>query len=338
MSTAALPPRRSARSAARRAAAAAGDDDSTEPAGAPAAESLASVEQPRKRQRKASAAASALLASNAAAEAAPEEQAGAAAAKRGGGRGKGKAAAGGPSREYEQELWDQGYRLVAGVDEAGRGPLAGPVVAAACIVPPHVEIAGVDDSKKLTAEAREAIYEQLTTHPDVKWAAKTIDAGEIDTINILQAALKAMEGAAAGLPEAPDFLLVDGNRLPKGFDPERARPVVKGDSKVLCIAAASVIAKVTRDRLMEAYHQTWPQYNFAGHKGYCVPEHVEAIRRHGPCPVHRRTFAPIKTWFPLEPAAEQQGGGKGGSSTSGKGDAKKGRRGGKRGKAAAADE
>ncbi|KAL4435166.1 hypothetical protein ABPG77_001848 [Micractinium sp. CCAP 211/92] len=323
MSATSLPTRRSARSAARRAVAAAGDDGGADlTVAAAGSEALAGSEQPHKRQRKAAAAAAM---ADAATEAAADEQAAAAASPKRGGKGRRKLAAGGPTREYEEDLWGQGYKLVAGVDEAGRGPLAGPVVAAACIVPAHVEIAGIDDSKKMTAEAREAVYEQLTTHPDVKWAAKTIDAGEIDAINILQAALKAMEGAAAGLPEAPDFLLVDGNRLPKGFDPERARPVVKGDSKVLCIAAASVIAKVTRDRLMEAYHQTWPQYNFAGHKGYCVPEHVEAIRRHGPCPVHRRTFAPIKTWFPQEQQDE------------GETKAKKGARTSKRGKAAADD-
>ncbi|GAB4823564.1 hypothetical protein N2152v2_010610 [Parachlorella kessleri] len=211
----------------------------------------------------------------------------------------------GPSREYEKELWQQGYANVAGIDEAGRGPLAGPVVAAACIVPPHVHIPGIDDSKKLNEGQREEVYAALTSHPDVRWAAQVIEAEEIDRINILQAALKAMEGAAVGLGEgAADFFLVDGNRLPKGFDPERSRPIVKGDSKCHAIAAASIIAKVTRDRLMEGYHQQYPVYSFGQHKGYCVPAHVEAIRKHGPCPIHRRTFAPVKNWFPLGEATE----------------------------------
>lgn len=273
----------------------------------PPAADQAAVEQPRKRQRKAAAvvdaADEAAPATAAAEEAAPARKAG----------GKAKAAGGGPSREFERELWQQGYARVAGVDEAGRGPLAGPVVAAACVVPEHVDIAGMDDSKKLSAQQREALYAQLTGHPDVLWAACVVEAEEIDAINILQAALKAMEGAAAGLTAQPDFLLVDGNRLPKGFDPQRSRPIVKGDSKSYCIAAASVIAKVTRDRLMEQHHEHWPQYNFAGHKGYCVPEHVEAIRQHGPCPVHRRTFAPTRLWFPVGQADEGEAGSKAGS-------------------------
>ncbi|PRW34053.1 Ribonuclease HII [Chlorella sorokiniana] len=265
------------------------------------------AEQPRKRPRRAAAAAAAQVVkaeADAAAGSDAEGEGAAAPAAKGRGRAA-KLKALGPTRELEAELWQQGYASVAGVDEAGRGPLAGPVVAAACVVPAHVEISGIDDSKKLSAEQREALYEQLTTHPEVLWAAKVIEASEIDEINILQAAMKAMEGAAAGLRQKPDFLLVDGNRLPKAFDPERARPVVKGDSKSFCIAAASVIAKVTRDRLMLALHKQYPQYNFAGHKGYCVPEHVEAIRQHGPCPQHRRTFAPIKTWYPLEKKAEE---------------------------------
>lgn len=310
MSTAAAPTRRSTRSAVGLVAgsAAAGDG------GAPIPEEATSAtqEQPRKRQRKAAGAVAASVAAEATEDTGePAARAGAAepaAGKRG--RKVGAKAAGGPTREMEQELWEQGYKLVAGVDEAGRGPLAGPVVAAACVLPAHVMIEGIDDSKKLSAQQREAIYEKLTSHPDVLWAAQTIDAGEIDIINILNAALKAMEGAAAGLSTTPDFVLVDGNRLPKGFDPELARAVVKGDTKCLCIAAASVIAKVTRDRIMEQYHQQWPQYNFAGHKGYCVPEHVEAVRKHGPCPVHRRTFAPIKTWYPLETAEKEAGGSK----------------------------
>ncbi|PSC70258.1 ribonuclease HII [Micractinium conductrix] len=312
MSAAAAPARRGSRSAARAAAA---GSSGAEPAADPLV--VVATEQPRKRPRRAAAAAAAAIleaeGSTDGDTASPAADAGTATAapqRKGPGRPKQAKLPSTASREFEEELWAQGYKLVAGVDEAGRGPLAGPVVAAACVVPPHVSIVGIDDSKKLSAEQREALYEQLTGHPDILWAAQVVDAGEIDTINILQAALKAMEGAAGALAQRPDFVLVDGNRLPKGLDPERSRTLVKGDSRCFCIAAASVIAKVTRDRIMEQYHEQWPQYNFAGHKGYCVPEHVEAVRKHGPCPVHRRTFAPIKHWFPLEPADGDDDGGK----------------------------
>ena len=130
----------------------------------------------------------------------------------------------------------------------------------------------------------------------------TVDVATIDDINILQATMSAMELAVSGLGAADGdtAILVDGNRLPAGFDPGRSRALVKGDSKSFCIAAASIVAKVTRDRIMLDLHQLYPCYGFAKHKGYGVQAHVEAIRRHGPCPEHRRTFAPVKTWYPLE--------------------------------------
>mmetsp|Transcript_43371 Transcript_43371/g.110974 ORF Transcript_43371/g.110974 Transcript_43371/m.110974 type:complete len:203 (-) Transcript_43371:291-899(-) len=192
------------------------------------------------------------------------------------------------------KLWAQGYRLVAGTDEAGRGPLAGPVVAAACCIPEDVVIEGVADSKKLTEAQREAIYEALTGNPRIAWAACVVDARTIDDINILQAAMLAMETAVDKVPSRPDYVLVDGNRLPKGLPEERAQAVIKGDDTCYCIAAASVIAKVTRDRIMLEYDLLWPQYDLKNNKGYGTAKHMAAIREHGAMPIHRRTFAPLK--------------------------------------------
>ena len=210
----------------------------------------------------------------------------------------------GISRYYEEVAWNKGFKSVAGIDEAGRGPLAGPVVAAACIVAPGVELSipGVNDSKKLTAAERELLYEQIISHPSVTWAVTAVDEDTIDSINILQATMQAMELAVAGLATTPDYLLVDGNRLPKAFDPETSEAITKGDTKVYAIAAASIIAKVTRDRMMLELHEKWPEYQFKDHMGYGVPKHVEAIRDHGPCPAHRRSFNPVKTWYPVPEA------------------------------------
>jgi ribonuclease HII len=235
----------------------------------------------------------------------------------------------------EQNLLSKGYEMVIGIDEAGRGPLAGPVVAAACCLPPSIEIEGIlDDSKTLNAQQREALFSQITTNPDIKWAFCIIDVETIDKINILQSTMLAMEGAVDALfmKNGDDsnkiiatttnnnnatstgsilnsYLLVDGNRLPSKFDKEHSLAVVKGDSKCRCIAAASIIAKVTRDRLMEELHDQHPQYGFSQHKGYGVAAHVEAIREHGPCVAHRRTFAPVKNWYPLEKKEGKESGG-----------------------------
>jgi len=200
-----------------------------------------------------------------------------------------------PTRELEEQLWSKGFKVVAGVDEAGRGPLVGPVVAAACVLTdPHFELDGINDSKKMTEEQREHCYEILVNSQAVAYAWHAIDAKEIDEINILQATLKAMDMAVMKLPVKPDFVLVDGNRIPKAMDPATTEAIVKGDGKSLCIAAASVIAKVERDRMMVQLDKAFPQYGFAQHKGYGVPQHLAAIKKHGPCPHHRRTFAPIK--------------------------------------------
>lgn len=203
-----------------------------------------------------------------------------------------------PNRSLEQQLWAKGLKHVAGVDEAGRGPLAGPVVAGACILPPHVDIAGIRDSKLMTAAQREKVYALLMAHPDVFCATCVIDVAAIDQMNILQAALRAMEGAVTALPcSPPDYLLIDGNQLPRAFSKENSQTVVRGDAKSTVIAAASILAKVTRDKLMDQYHEQWPQYNFAQHKGYGTAAHMAALKQMGACPIHRRTFAPLRHWI-----------------------------------------
>jgi len=200
-----------------------------------------------------------------------------------------------PMKAREQALKKRGFATVAGVDEAGRGPLAGPVVAAACVVEDRVEIPEVMDSKQIaTEEQREAVFAALEREEGVTFAYAVIDHAEIDRINILQATLRAMEQAVENLPAPPDYIVVDGNRLPQGFDPATSEAMVKGDSKCYAVAAASIVAKVVRDRLMHELDKKYPQYGFKVHKGYGVPAHKAAIYKHGPSPVHRRTFAPVK--------------------------------------------
>lgn len=187
----------------------------------------------------------------------------------------------------ERERIAQGIAPVAGVDEAGRGPLAGPVCAAAVILPPELEIPGLNDSKKLSDKHRRALYDIIVSEA-VTYGIAMADAQEIDTVNILQATFNAMERAMWKLTEAPALVLVDGNRT-RPF-PYPAEAVVKGDGRSASIAAASILAKVTRDRLMEELAETYPQYGFEIHKGYGTRAHYDALRAHGPCPIHRRTF------------------------------------------------
>ena len=182
----------------------------------------------------------------------------------------------------EQELG-----LVCGIDEAGRGPLAGPVCAAAVILPPDWEPDGLNDSKKLSPRQREALYAEITARA-MGWSVAFASVREIEEHNILQATFLAMRRALAGLPEAPDFALVDGNRDPGLGIPTRCE--VKGDGRYACIAAASVLAKVSRDRLMDQEEERFPQYGFARHKGYGTKLHTDALRAYGPCPLHRRSF------------------------------------------------
>ena len=180
--------------------------------------------------------------------------------------------------------------LVAGVDEAGRGPLAGPVLAAAVILDDFQPIAGLADSKKLSAARREALYDEIRAKALCCCIAQA-SVEEIDRLNILQATLLAMQRAVTGLRLKPGLVLVDGNRLP--LLDVRAEAIVKGDAKVAAISAASILAKVTRDRGLLQLDQQYPQYGFARHKGYGTAEHLQALRVHGPCPEHRSSFAPV---------------------------------------------
>ena len=201
-----------------------------------------------------------------------------------------------------------GLGRIAGVDEAGRGPLAGPVVAAAVILPASWfekgmprELKGVNDSKQLTFFQRENLFAILTSHSEVFYGVASVDEALIDQINILQATHRAMNAALAQLQPPPDHVLVDGLRVPSLILPQT--PVVDGDALSYSIAAASIIAKVTRDRHMIALHQLYPDYGFAEHKGYSTPQHLAAISQWGPSPIHRRTFAPCRptqTEFPAE--------------------------------------
>lgn len=197
---------------------------------------------------------------------------------------------------FDQIIRQKGYKAIAGVDEAGRGPLAGPVVAAACILPEQDFELNVDDSKKLSARQRFNLFQLLISHPGVSYGIGIVSADEIDKINILQATLAAMSRAVADLPvnKRPDYLLIDGNAALKQADiPNEA--VIGGDAKSLSIAAASIIAKETRDRLMLEFHAKWPHYGFDKHKGYGTAKHLDALRNHGPCPIHRLSFAPVRS-------------------------------------------
>lgn len=189
--------------------------------------------------------------------------------------------------EIERSFQEKGYTHICGVDEAGRGPLAGPVCAAAVILPFGLEIPGLNDSKKLTDKKRSELYDQILSSA-VAYGIAVADEKEIDEINILQATFRAMERAVSKLDVKPDLILVDGNRLPQ-LDTE-AQAVIKGDSLSASIAAASILAKVTRDRFMEQQDVIFPAYGFAVHKGYGTKRHYEALTEHGPCPIHRMTF------------------------------------------------
>ena len=195
-----------------------------------------------------------------------------------------------PDHSFETAAYSQGFRFVAGIDEAGRGPLAGPVSAGAVILPKGLVIPRLNDSKKLSEKVREMIFTEMMSLPDVRWGHAFVEAEEIDELNILQATHAAMARAVAKLPEA-DYALIDGRPV-KGF-PLPSEGIVKGDGKSLSIAAASIIAKVMRDRLMVDLDSKYPEYGFAKHKGYGTKAHLEALRSHGPCPLHRRSFAPV---------------------------------------------
>ena len=198
---------------------------------------------------------------------------------------------------FEKHLWSTGVPLVAGIDEAGRGPLAGPVVAAAAVLPAEFSLAGLNDSKQLTETVREQFFEALTAPGKlVCYGIGLAEPAEIDRLNILRATFLAMERAVTALPLRPDHLLIDGLPVPVFQQPQTA--VVDGDAKSMSIAAASVIAKVTRDRMMRKWHSEFPQYDFDQNKGYGTRAHLESLQIHGPCPIHRRSFAPVaQTYF-----------------------------------------
>lgn len=185
---------------------------------------------------------------------------------------------------------------IAGVDEAGRGPLAGPVTVAAVILDPERPIAGLDDSKKLTEAKREALY-PLIVERALAWRIEFVEAGEIDALNILQATLTGMRRALAGLSPAADCARIDGNRLPPDL-PCAAEAIIGGDAIEPAIMAASILAKVARDRHMLELHLRYPQYGFDRHKGYPSPAHRTALATHGPCPEHRRSYAPVRAALP----------------------------------------
>ena len=205
--------------------------------------------------------------------------------------------------EFERALLRDGLTQIAGVDEAGRGPLAGPVVAAAAVFPSAwiqnglpAELDGLNDSKQLTQKQRETYFAFLIAQPEIRFAIARVEVEVIDRINILEATHRAMNDALA--PLRPQHALVDGRRVRTLRFPQT--PLVKGDARSYSIAAASVLAKVTRDQLMRDYDRQWPAYGFAEHKGYGTRRHLAALAAHGPCPIHRRSFAPLKSGMPAE--------------------------------------
>ncbi len=193
---------------------------------------------------------------------------------------------------YEREFWAKGCELVAGVDEAGRGPLAGPVSVATVILPHDLYLPKINDSKKISAKVREELYDEIMAKA-LAVKAVFVDAKTIDRVNIYQATINGMYESIFGLEQAADAVLIDAVKLENLNVPSLS--IIKGDAKSASIAAASIIAKVNRDRLMDKYDQEYPQYGFAHHKGYGTAEHIAALRQYGPCPLHRHSFEPIRS-------------------------------------------
>lgn len=193
--------------------------------------------------------------------------------------------------KVERELWAAGCVRVAGCDEVGVGPLAGPVVAAAVIVTPQMRIRGIDDSKKLSAARREELALRIREDA-VGVGVGIVDVADVDRLNVYHAALEAMRRAVLALPDLPDHVVVDARTIPGVAVPQT--PLVGGDGRSYSVAAASIVAKVTRDRLMYELHARYPDYGFDHNMGYGTAEHLAAIERHGPCPIHRRSFAPVR--------------------------------------------
>ena len=201
--------------------------------------------------------------------------------------------------KFESELWEQGFELIAGVDEAGVGPLAGPVVAGAAILPKSYKLRELNDSKKLDETTRDQLAEQIKTDA-LAWAIGIAEVEEIDQLNIYHASLLAMRRAVQALHIQPDFVLVDARKIPDLSVPQRG--IVRGDSLSASIAAASILAKTARDRMMVEFDQQFPGYGLAGHKGYSTPEHFAALKRLGASPIHRRSFRPVREALGLDPA------------------------------------
>ena len=200
----------------------------------------------------------------------------------------------GPTDFFETSAWACGFRRIAGLDEAGRGPLAGPVVAAAVILPRHCLLDILDDSKLLTAHQRNSLFVSITSRAQ-DWGIGTASEHEIDELNILGATRLAGYRAIQDLNSSPDYLLLDAIKIPTVLLPQR--PVIKGDQLSVSIAAASILAKVTRDRIMETYHERFPEYQFHLHKGYPTPEHLKRLRLYGPCVGHRQSFRPVQAYL-----------------------------------------
>ncbi|MCR4693342.1 MAG: ribonuclease HII [Firmicutes bacterium] len=190
-------------------------------------------------------------------------------------------------KETEKRLQKEGYKLIAGVDEAGRGPLAGPVYAAAVILPQDIRLDGINDSKKLSPKKREELFYEITEKA-VCYSIFSVDEKKIDEINILNATHMAMNGAVNSLSKKPDYVIIDGNSI-KGMDTPH-ETIVKGDAKSISIASASILAKVARDRYITKMAEVYPEYGFEKHKGYGTKEHTDAILKYGVCPIHRKTF------------------------------------------------
>jgi len=200
-----------------------------------------------------------------------------------------------PNFNKEKKLQRKGFKCVVGIDEAGRGPLAGPVVAAAVFIKQNGKfLKGINDSKKLSAKKRENFYKDLTNHKNIEWGIGIVSEKLIDEMNILNATKLAMESAIDNLAsklKSIDYLLIDGNVKINSI--MRQKTIVKGDQKVISISAASIIAKVARDRIMEKYHKKYPEYKFDKHKGYGTELHMKMLKKHGTCPIHRKSFQPI---------------------------------------------
>ena len=195
---------------------------------------------------------------------------------------------------FERRARAKGFKRVAGIDEAGRGPLAGPVVAALALIPEGLYFDGINDSKLLTVKKRRSLFDILRDHPLVEWSYSVVDVAIIDEINILQATRLAMKRAVEQLIVAPDYLLIDALCIDLTIDQEK---IIHGDQLSQSIAAASILAKEVRDELMREYHTLYPEYGFDAHKGYGTERHLEALAKYGPTPVHRRTFAPVEAVY-----------------------------------------